>query len=60
MAEKSFSVTEADAYLIARALEVKIAQVKRAINAADDSDIKSAMTKQMVAYVDLQRKFPPL
>lgn len=60
MAEKSFSVSEADAYMIARAIEVKIAQVKRSINAADDADMKAVLTKQMVAYVDLQRKFPPL
>lgn len=50
MAEKDIKFTPADLYLLSCAVEVKLASVTRAYNAARDADLRAVYEKQLSSY----------
>ena len=58
MADANVKLNESESYLVARAIEVKLAQLKRAFNAADNDELKAVYSRQVQAYMSLLTKFP--
>lgn len=60
MATKTFTVeyTEADALIVASALDLKLASISRAINNASTPNVRQALQADYTLVADVRRKFP--
>jgi len=58
VADADVKLNESESYLVARAIEVKLAQLKRAFNAGDNDELKAVYSRQIQSYMSLLTKFP--